>query len=234
MSVADAARRFLRGRHAGTLATVSARLPGYPFGSVVPYALDGDARPVLLVSALAEHTRNLAADPRASLVVHAYEEDVQAGPRLTLVGDAEPVPAADPGRERYLRRFPDAERLVALGDFSFHRIAGRKLLFVQGFGRIDWIEAGAFAPPANALADAEADILDHMNADHAETLRLYCRVFAGAEVREARTTGVDCDGIDVRADGKLFRFDFDPPAIDAATVRERLVALAGRARSGGA
>lgn len=231
MSVAEAARSFLRGRHAGTLATLSVRLPGYPFGSVVPYALDADARPVLLISALAEHTRNLAADPRASLVVHAYAEDVQAGPRLTLVGDATPVPQDDAACERYLRRFPDADRLVAMGDFSFHRIVARRLLFVQGFGRIDWIEAEAFAPPVNAVSDAEAGILDHMNADHVDTLQLYCRALAGAEVQAASAIGVDCDGLDVRADGKFYRFDFDAPATDAATVRKRLVALAERARA---
>ena len=231
MSVADAARRFLRGHQAGTLATLSVRLPGYPFGSVVPYALDAGAQPVLLISALAEHTRNLAADPRASLVVHAYAEDVQAGPRLTLVGDAAPVPEGDSARARYLRRFPDAARLLALGDFAFHRIVARKLLFVQGFGRIDWIEADAFAPPASTVADAEADILDHMNADHADTLRLYCRAFAGTEAQVASAIGVDCEGLDVRADGKFFRFDFDQAAPDARAVRAQLVALANRARA---
>ena len=231
MSVAEAARRFLRGRHAGTLATQSVRMPGYPFGSVVPFALDAGARPILLISGLAEHTRNLAADPRMSLVVHAYAEDVQAGPRLTLVGEAEPLPDDDPGRERYLRRFPDATRLVALGDFSFRRIVVQKLLFVQGFGRIDWIEADAFAPPASRVADAEGDILEHMNTDHADTLRLYCRALAHIEVQDASAIGVDCDGLDVRADGTFFRFDFDAPAADAGAARKRLVALAERARA---
>lgn len=232
MSVAAAARRFLRAQHAGTLATVSARLAGYPFGSVVPYALDFRARPVILISALAEHTRNLAADPRASLLVHAYEADVQAGPRLTLVGDAASLPQDDAACARYLRRFPDAARLLALGDFSFRTIVPRALLFVQGFGRIDWIDADAFAPPADQLAGAEAEILDHLNADHAETLLLYCRALAGVDAREARATGADCDGIDVRAGGRLLRFDFDAPAVDAAAVRDRLLRLAERARAG--
>ncbi len=232
MSVADAARRFLRAQRSGTLSTVSARHAGYPFGSVVPFALDALARPVLLISALAEHTRNLAADPRASVVVHAYAEDVQAGPRLTIVGDAVPVGQSDAGRDRYLRRFPDAARLIALGDFSFHAIAPRELLFVQGFGRIDWISADAFAPPKGTAAEAEAEILAHLNTEHAETLRLYCRALADADAAAVEAIGIDCDGIDVRAGKRLLRFDFDAPALDAAAVRARLITLAERARSG--
>jgi heme oxygenase (biliverdin-IX-beta and delta-forming) len=232
MNVAEVARRFLRAQHAGTLSTISTRLAGYPFGSVVPFALDAHARPVLLISALAEHTRNLAADPRTSLVVHAYEKDVQAGPRLTLVGDATPVPEGDAACARYLRRFPDAARLLGLGDFSFRAIAPRTLLFVQGFGRIDWVAADDFAPPPNAVLAAETEILAHMNADHVDTMLLYCRALAGVDAKEARATGVDCDGIDVRADGRLLRFDFDTPALDAPAVRDRLILLAERARAG--
>jgi len=231
VSVAETARRFLRAHRAGTLSTISARLAGYPFGSVVPFALDVRARPILLISALAEHTRNLAADPRASLVVHAYAEDVQAGPRLTLVGDVAPVPAGDGARDRYLRHYPDASRLLALGDFSFHVIVPRELLFVQGFGRIDWIPADDFAPPPDAVPEAEADILAHMNADHTDTLGLCCRALGGVAAETARAVGVDCDGIDVRADGRLFRFDFDAPALDAAAVRARLIGLAERSRA---
>lgn len=232
MNVPDAARRFLRAQRAGTLSTISARMGGYPFGSIVPFALDALARPVLLISALAEHTRNLAADSRASLMVHDYAENVQAGARLTLVGDTARVSERDAACERYLRRFPDAARLVALGDFSFHAIVTRELLFVQGFGRIDWIGAEDFAPPADEVGEAEAGILAHMNAEHEETLRLYCRALGGVAAEAAHATGIDCDGIDVRADGRLLRFDFDAPALDAAAVRARLIALAERSRTG--
>ncbi len=232
MNVATAARRFLRAQRAGTLSTISARLAGHPFGSVVPFALDTHAQPVLLISALAEHTRNLTADPRASLVVHDYVEDVQAGPRLTLVGDTTPLAMGDAACERYLRRFPDAARLVALGDFSFCAIVTRELLFVQGFGRIDRIGADAFAPPPNEVAEAEPDILAHLNAEHPDTLLLFCRALGGVAAHAAHAIGVDCDGIDVRADGRLLRFDFDAPALDPTAVRAQLISVAERSRAG--
>jgi putative heme iron utilization protein len=244
MTTARDARLFLRARHVAALATHSVRMPGYPFGSAVPYALDDHARPVVLVSTLAEHTRNLAADSRASLLVQDAAHDVQAAPRLTLVGDAAPLPPGDPAGRRYLRRFPESARLLALGDFSYRVISVREALFVRGFGRIDWVTGTEFAPPPNRIAEAEEEILAHMNAEHADALILYCSALAGVRTSGATMVGVDCDGFDVRAGvergagkggdkgGLLLRFDFDAPATDAESVRAALIALGARARSG--
>jgi putative heme iron utilization protein len=230
MTHGEEARRFLRAHHSGVLSTLSASLPGYPFGSIVPFVLDADCQPVILISALAEHTKNLAGDPRASLVIHGYEEDVQAGPRLTLVGDAARV-ADDPAvHSRYLRYFPAARDLLALGDFSFWAIAPKRLLFIRGFGRIDWIDAAAFRPPENRLAAAEEEIVAHMNADHAPALADYCRHAHGMTPSEVAMVGIDCDGFDVRADGRLLRIAFGEPVTNAGKAREALVAMARRAR----
>jgi hypothetical protein len=230
MTHGEEARRFLRAHHSGVLSTLAASLAGYPFGSIVPFVLDADCRPVILVSALAEHTKSLAADPRASLIVHGYEEDVQAGPRLTLVGDAERVARDAAVRSRYLRHFPAAQNLLALGDFSFWALAPRRLLFIRGFGNIHWIEPAEFRPPDHRLAAAEEEIVAHMNADHAAALADYCRDATGMAPREAVMVGIDCDGFDVRADGRLLRIAFDAPVTSAGKAREALVALARRAR----
>jgi putative heme iron utilization protein len=232
MTHGEEARRFLRAHHSGVLSTLSASLSGYPFGSIVPFVLDADCQPVILISALAEHTKNLAGDPRASLITHGYEEDVQAGPRLTLVGDAARV-ADDPAvHSRYLRHFPAARDLLALGDFSFWAIAPKRLLFIGGFGRIHWIDADAFRPPENRLAAAEEEIIAHMNADHAAALADYCRHAHGVAPSEVAMIGIDCDGFDVRADGRLLRIAFDEPVTNAGKAREALVAMARRARDG--
>jgi putative heme iron utilization protein len=230
MTHAREARRYLRAHRSGVLSTLSAKLGGYPFGSIVPFVLDRDGRPAILISALAEHTRNLAADPRASLIVHDYVEDVQTGARLTLVGDAAQVGDDGAVRARYLRYFPAAQDLLALGDFSFWAIAPRRLLFIGGFGRIHWIEAPDFAPPANALADAEEEIVVHMNADHVAALVDYCRHYHEVTPVAVAMTGVDCDGFDVRADGRLLRFEFADEVTDAGQARAALVAMARAAR----
>jgi hypothetical protein len=231
MTHGEEARRFLRAQHSGVLSTLSTSLAGYPFGSVVPFVLDADCRPVILVSALAEHTQNLAADPRASLIVHGYAEDVQAGPRLTLIGDAAPIADAAV-RDRYLRCFPAARDLLALGDFSFRALEPKRLLFIRGFGRIHWIDADAFRPPANRLATAEEEILAHMNADHAGALADCCRHEHRLAPRAVEMVGIDCDGFDLRADGKLLRVAFAEPVTNPGRARAALAAMARRARGG--
>jgi putative heme iron utilization protein len=226
MSEGTEARRYLRRHHAGVLATLSKRLGGYPFGSVVPFVLDHFARPIVLVSRLAEHTKNMAADPRASLLVHDAAEDVQTAARLTLVGDAEQVAEPESIASRYLRYFPDARGLLGLGDFSFWRLRPVFVRHIAGFGAIRSITPQGFAPPDNRLAEAEDEIVAHMNADHADALRTCCRRAHGVAPAEATLAGIDCDGLDVRADGSLLRIEFDAPVTNAGKAREALVALA--------
>jgi hypothetical protein len=230
MTHGEQARRFLRVQRSGVLSTLSTSLAGYPFGSIVPFVLDARARPVVLISALAEHTRNLAADPRASLIAHGYEEDVQAGPRLTLIGDAAPVLDDAVARGRYLRYFPAARDLLSLGDFSFWAIEPKRLLFIRGFGRIHWIGADAFRPPDDRLAAAEEEIVAHMNADHAAALADTCRHEHRLAPREVAMVGIDCDGFDLRADGRLLRIAFAEPVTNPGEAREALVGMARRAR----
>jgi heme iron utilization protein len=230
MSEGTEARRYLRRHHAGVLGTLSKRLGGYPFGSVVPFILDHDAQPVVLVSRLAEHTKNMAADPRASLLVHDVAEDVQTAARLTLVGDAAPVPEPATVAARYLRRFPDAQGLLDLGDFTFWRLRAVFVRHVAGFGAIRSITPQSFAPPENRLAEVEDEIVAHMNVDHGGTLRGYCHHATGVEPSSAVLIGIDCDGLDVRADGALIRIEFDTPVTNAGKAREVLAELARRTR----
>jgi putative heme iron utilization protein len=232
MKAGDDARSYLRRHRHGVLSTLSKKLDGYPFGSIVPCVTDHAARPVIFISRLAEHTKNIDADPRVSLLVRDAGSDPQAGARLTFVGNARR--ASDDLatlQARYLNLIPDAARLVALGDFSFYRIEPVVLRFIGGFGAIEWISAHDYAPPANTLAECEADIVAHMNTAHATTLRDYCRHFQGRHPVAVTMVGIDCDGFDVRADGEHLRIDFDPPVIDAHTARAALAAMAGQSRA---
>lgn len=231
MTTAAQARRYLRAQRYGTLSTLSQKLGGYPFGSLAPYVLDHAARPVILISRLAEHTRNIDADPRVSLLVHEPAGDPQAAARITLIGDA--VPLDDPAaiRLRYVRFFPEAERLLALGDFSFYAITPRTIRFIGGFGDIRWMSAEQYAPPASQLAAQEEAIVAHMNRDHAHTLRDYCRFYHQRNADCAVMIGIDCDGFDVRADGAVLRFEFDDAVTDALLAREALAAMAKKTRA---
>ena len=230
VSPALEARRYLRARHHGMLSTLSCRLPGYPFGSVLPFVPDQEARPVILISHLAEHTRNLEADRRATLLVRGDGDDVQAGARLTLVGDAARVDDDACLRSRFLRYQPKAHQLLSLGDFFFWRIEPVALRFIAGFGAIRWVPVADFAPPAGALAARESRILEEMDTDHADSLRACCSHALGRNVREAHMLGVDCDGFDLGADGERLRFDFRETAPDADAVRRAIVDIARSAQ----
>lgn len=230
---APEARKFLRSTRSAVLSTHSARLPGYPFGSMTPFVLDHDGNPLILISTIAEHTRNIQANPRVSLI--AFDPgaaDMQAGERLTLVGDAEPVSKDDaPLRARYLRYFPQAEQYFDMHDFLFHRITVQQARYIGGFGKIHWIEGSQLRPAENLLAQQEPGIIEHMNADHADSLRSYCRHWHGIAPASAEMLGIDTDGFDVRADDKILRFSFAAPITDALSARAALVAMSKTART---
>jgi len=231
MSNGDDARRFARGQQAGVLATLSRRVEGFPFGSVTPFIPDHSGRPLILISTLAEHTKNLTVDPRCSLIVQPFSPDMQTVGRVTVIGRAEPLAEKDSLGPRYLRYHPQAEDYFAMHDFQFWRIEPVRVRWIGGFGKIHWVEPADYLCATGSLPDAETQILAHMNADHAHTLLDYCRHVHALSVSTARMIGIDPDGFDILADGRCLRFDFPTPVLDAQAARQALVELARAARA---
>ncbi|MEQ1600898.1 MAG: DUF2470 domain-containing protein [Methylophilaceae bacterium] len=226
MSIDTNARQFLRATRSGVLSTLSAKFDGCPFGSVAPFVLDQNGAPIILISALAEHTKNIIANPKVSLIVLASMDDLQDNARLTLMGAAQQITEDDTLlRARYLRYFPSAAGYFEMHDFSFYRIHIQQARYIGGFGKIAWINAQAFASPANQLAQQEAAILTHMNSDHASSLLAYCLHFHQVQASHAEMLGIDTDGFDVQADAHQLRFSFKQPVIDAQSARAELVAM---------
>ena len=230
MNVAEEARRFLRAHHNSVLSTLSKKLAGYPFGSLAPYMLDDQACPIILTSTLAEHTKNIEHDARVSLFVHELAQDSQAHARLTVVGHAQRLADQTTIKPRYLRYFPSATSYFDTHDFFFYRIEPQHLRFIGGFGAIHWISVEDFRPPQSLLVEQEAGIIEHMNQDHVENLRSYCRHYRAVEALDVAMVGIDCDGFDVRADGKILRLEFNQPVLDAIQARTALVAMAHESR----
>jgi heme iron utilization protein len=236
MSLALEARQFLRSTHSGILSTFSAKFEGYPFGSVAPFVLDHDCQPIILISNIAEHTKNIIANPKVSLVVFAGTDDLQANARLTLIGDAVKTDKSDTNlRARYLRYIPQAVSYFDMHDFAFYRIQIAQARYIAGFGKMSWMEGVSITPAANQLAEVESNIIEHMNADHAESMKLYCKHFHDVQPSQVEMLGIDCDGFDVKAiinnDEQVLRFNFEEPISDAATARAALVAMSKIARS---
>ncbi len=227
-----AARHLLTRCYDGVLATLSVDVPGYPFGSVVPYCLDSAGRPVILIAAIAQHTRNARADTRASLTLFDRDQpDLQASARLTYLGDVErlaPGAAHDAAAARYLRFFPEAETYDRMHDFAFHVIRPRRLRYIGGFGEIHWFEPDRVLRENLFDGAAERGIVDHMNADHADAVRHYCAQagFAVADGVTPRLVGCDGEGINIRLGARIVRIGFPEPVTDMRAVRATLVAMA--------
>lgn len=227
------ARALLRRQDRAALATSMA---GAPYVSLVLLALDLDASPLLLLSDLAQHSANIAADPRIALLCEdtAGHADPLAGPRLSVLGRAE----ASTDRRllaRFTARHPSSRRYAGFGDFRLYRVRVERAHLVAGFGRIEWvagaalIQAGDFA----ALAAAEPEILAHMNADHAEVLDLIALRRLGRAGTGWRMSGIDPEGIELRREAQTARLDFPGPATTPQAVRQALQALAAAARGHG-
>jgi heme oxygenase (biliverdin-IX-beta and delta-forming) len=202
-SYAERARTLAHLGRTGTLATMSRRHPGHPFASVMPYALDDEGQPLLLISSMAMHTQNLEADSRASLLVAqpGWTGDPLAAARLTLMGNARRLDgeAATLARSAYLDRHERARYWVDFEDFAFWRLELLDAYFVGGFAAMDWVTADSYrAARPDPLADVAPSILEHMNTDHAEALVTYARAFAGEAPEEATMASIDRLGFTLR------------------------------------
>ncbi len=240
-SHAERCRTLLQHSSVATLSTLSRRQPGFPFGSLMPYALDNAGRPVFLISTMAMHTQNIKADPRASLFVTqaAPDGDVLGAARVTLVGNVVQIGEEEkPGvRELYLKAHPNSQYWVDFTDFAFFRLDPVDIYYVGGFGVMGWVTAPDYAAAApDPLATVAQGILDHMNADHADSLMLLARTHAGLEPETATMTSVDRLGFGVRvktaAGMKGARIAFPREAASAGEARAVLVEMVRQARQG--
>src|SRR3954453_908615 len=204
------ARSLLRRSRQGALATL---MPGSgdPYCSLVNVASHSNGSPILLISRLAVHTRNILADARVSLMLDERKEgDPLQGARVMLMGTAA---AADgpQARRPYLDRQPEAEMFAGFGDFAFYRVTLKAAHLVAGFGRIvDLSPQDILTETADAaeLVAAEPEILTHMNDDHADAIRLYATMLLGAPDGEWRCVGCDPEGLELQLDRAALRLPF--------------------------
>ena len=202
-TTAREARQLLRAHRYGALSTLSKKFDGHPFGSITPYLSDHDGSLLILISALAEHTKNIQHDPRVSLITHNQEDShIQTQGRLTVVGTAALEPQRELAGKRYLRYFPEAQTYYDMPDFQFYRIAPQALRYIGGFGDIHWVKADRYQVPANTLAQEEDALLDKINAQR--------------PAAQGLVIGIDCDGFDLRLGERTVRHDFPAPVLDAA------------------
>lgn len=228
-------RSLLARSRQGALATLMPQ-SGDPYCSLVAVASLPDGMPILLISRLAVHTKNILNDPRVSLMLDERAPgDPLEGARIMLAGTAEEAQDdVELLKRRYLAAHPSAEEFAGFRDFSFFRIRPSGVHLVAGFGRIVDLAPRDFLTDltgAEALLEAEPDIVAHMNADHADTMNLYAVKLLGATDGAWRCTGCDPEGLDLQDDRRTLRLDFSERIVTPGALRQALKALADRARA---
>ncbi len=238
---AERCRTLVQEARSAALSTIALDPPGFPYGSLVTVASDDVGRPLLLLSTLAEHTRNLLARADASILMTeplgSHDQPLAVG-RVTLLGPCARIGKDEQAAVRgtFLAQQPSASYYVDFADFAFYRLEPTALRYVGGFGRMSWVSADDYrvAEP-DPLASGAAGIITHMNSDHAEAVLAYAKVLAGfADASSATMTAVDRYGFELAAmtanGPRAARLAFDVPVATSDEVRRAMVAMVKRAR----
>jgi putative heme iron utilization protein len=226
---ARAARELLLRNNFGVLSTISLDMPGYPFGSVTPYCCDQNGQLIVYISHIAQHTRNILADPKLSLTVMEEDtnsHDVQARGRVTCIANGRQLDAVENESvsARYFRYFPSARQYDQTHDFTFFRLELVRIRFIGGFGQIFWLDPAEFTEKNPFSPVQELQIIEHMNNDHADALKRYCGGSAATMI------GIDSSGFDVLKSGRKVRFSFETPIHTMNDARQALIAMAQQQR----
>ena len=222
------ARELLLKEYQAVLSSHSKAMPGFPFGSVVPYCLDDQGRPLLLISRIAQHTHNLQLQAKCSLLVAQRDAvDAQAAGRLTLLAEAKQLDdeaEIAAAAARYYRYFPNAQNYHQAHDFDFWRLEPVRWRYIGGFGAIHWLDDVALANPFAGAP--EQQMLEHMNADHGKAIAHYVALNGLPAEPPAQLVGLDSEGLHLRIGARIDWLAFAQPCDTPQQVRQALVALA--------
>lgn len=226
------ARELLLREYRGVLSTHSKSMPGFPFGSVVPYCLDEQGRPLILISRIAQHTHNLLQDPKCSLLVGEREAaNVQAVGRITMMAEGHKLtdPAQiDAAAQRYYRYFPESQNYHSAHDFDFWLLTPVRYRYIGGFGAIHWLDDVALANPFAGAS--ETSMIEHMNQDHAQAIAHYVQLAGLPQTEPAQMVGLDSEGMHLRIGQSLHWLPFAQVCNTPTQIREALVFLARAAQ----
>jgi len=230
----DNARELFNSKDFGILSTLSLKLGGFPFGSVVPYCLDGEGMAVVLISTIAEHTKNITHDDRCSITIIQEDDDVQSKGRLCIIGNMERLTSDETDvKQRYCRHFPKSKTYHQAHDFFFYRLRPISYRYIGGFGKIHWFDPSEFLITNPLQGKVEDRVIEHMNEDHHKDLVLYCEHYKKMQIvsgDSVRMVGIDSLGFDLFVNERKVRLGFGQPVTNAIEAREALVGLSKGAR----
>jgi heme oxygenase (biliverdin-IX-beta and delta-forming) len=224
------ARKLLLSEYQAILSTHSVDVEGYPFGSVVPYCLNKEGKPVILISSIAQHTKNILSDPKVSLIAtEGGADDLQSVGRITYIANAEKLDDHDTdSMERYYHYFPQSRGYHQTHDFDFYQLQPVRVRFIGGFGQIYWVEKDDFLLANPFSFEEEKGMVEHMNVDHVDAIKHYCESYDIAYSNDdvPVMVGIDSEGFNLRCGEHIHRINFIEAVTTAAEVRKALVVMA--------
>jgi heme oxygenase (biliverdin-IX-beta and delta-forming) len=227
---AKEARKLLLSEYQAILSTLSVDVDGYPFGSVVPYCLNKNGEPIILISTIAQHTKNILSDPKVSLIAtEGGADDLQTVGRITYIGNAIKLDDDDSdSKERYYNYFPQSRGYHETHAFDFYRLQLVRVRFIGGFGQIYWVEKDNFLLVNPFNFDEEKGMIDHMNADHLEAIKHYCDLYKIKCLADdiPVMVGIDSEGFNLGVATRIHRINFEEPVLSAENIRKVLVEMA--------
>jgi len=230
-NIAFSAKQLSRTHHSGVLGTHSTSMPGYPFGSVVPFYLTAAGDAIIYISDIALHTRNIKANEKVSLTIFdAGEDDSQANGRVTIMGNAE-LANADEVKEQYLRLFPQAKGYEKTHDFNFYVIRAERVRYIGGFGKIHWIDKAYWHVAEQEWHQSPQGMITHMNEDHQDAMQLILQHKEGVSIDNPVMHSAFPEGMHCGSEEATWFVPFTGVCETATDVRKALVALTNEARA---
>jgi putative heme iron utilization protein len=233
-NITQSARNLLRTKEKAILSTHSVSREGYPFGSVTTYISDYSGNPIIYISHLAQHTRNIKTDPKISMIITEENgKDINAGARLTLLGKATLIDKSEEKdiSEKFWARFPESRMYQNSHDFKFYRIKLEHIRYIGGFGQIHWVPLNEFLLDYPQWKEDEQHAIDHMNEDHIDAMQLMLKHFKGVCSDQIKLTHLYPDGCIIKLDEQENHYlPYQSLAINSKDIRIQLVKLTQEAR----
>lgn len=227
---AKQARDLLNSEYQGILCTHSLEVEGYPFGSVVPYCLSAEGQPVILISTIAQHTKNIIVNNKVSLIsTESGSDDSQTVGRITYLGDVRKLDENNEETfELYYCFFPQSRDYHKTHDFDFYAIDLLRVRYIGGFGKIYWVEKDKFLKPNPFTFEEQQRMIKHMNDDHSAAIKHYCELnnIIYDKKTEPLMVAIDSEGFHLRTGARIHRINFHEEVRTAIEVREALVTMA--------
>lgn len=226
------AKHLCRREHSGVLSTHSQSVEGYPFGSVMPFFMTTEGDPVIYISDLAQHTKNIKNNSKVSLTVYdAGQDDSQANGRVTILGDAE-LCESEEVEALYMALFASAKGYQKAHDFNFYKIKTHRVRYIGGFGKIHWIPADVWCLEMQEWQQDTSGMINHMNEDHLDAMQLMVQLLYGVNTDSLKMISAFQEGVHYRDDnGSVYFIPFAIYCETGMDVRKELVRLTQESRA---